>query len=220
VFDFKDEIKDTIQACFYADLSPLSVSQFTITSSTEFDYKLSETIVYNEHNNSEPPPSNIEISSEFLKLIVNGADGMLRKIYRKQGGLFFRSNDVRLQFMSYGTRKGSNTEKSGAYLFLPDSNEAQPLLYSKPMIRVTRGLLISTLEVVIENPFKIVQKIILYDNEDFVDIQTSLLLEGKKTKDIEVILRFFTDVNNEDTFYTDLNGFQVSLSSFLSETIF
>lgn len=88
------------------------------------------------------------------------------------------------------------------------------------MIRVTRGLLISTLEVVIENPFKIVQKIILYDNEDFVDIQTSLLLEGKKTKDIEVILRFFTDVNNEDTFYTDLNGFQVSLSSFLSETIF
>lgn len=89
VFDFKDEIKDTIQACFYADLSPLSVSQFTITSSTEFDYKLSETIVYNEHNNSEPAPSDIEITSYYIKLVFNGTDGMLRKIYRKQGGLFF-----------------------------------------------------------------------------------------------------------------------------------
>ena len=211
VFQFKEENKDINEVCFVVFLDPLSLNQFTIEKvNRESKYTFSETILYNANNDTEPTPSNIEISSEFLKLIVNGADGMLRKVYRKQNNFFFQANEVRLQFMSYETRKEPKAEKSGAYIFLPDSPKAQPLLYTNPIIRVIKGPLMSSIEVLIEKPFKIMHKLIIFENDNFFDIESSLLLQGEKLKDREVILRFFTNINSENIFYTDLNGFQVS----------
>lgn len=97
-----------------------------------------------------------------------------------------------MNFLRYTTRK------SGAYLFLPNGH-AQPLPLGQPVLLVSRGPMESS--VAVSFPFGIHQTIL---RDSSIEIRN--LMDIKEMDNSEVIMRIQTNIDNEETFYTDLNG--------------
>ncbi|RWS30781.1 Serine hydroxymethyltransferase-like protein [Leptotrombidium deliense] len=112
--------------------------------------------------------------------------------------------------MTYGTRKEKKAPKSGAYLFLPDSDEAQDINYGKPKIRVTTGPLMSKFEAIISKPLNIIHQISVIRGKDMFNIENRFYLQKGFMDNHELIMRFYTDINNGDEFFTDINGLQMA----------
>ncbi|XP_023214356.1 alpha-mannosidase 2-like [Centruroides sculpturatus] len=145
------------------------------------------------------------ISSSTITAVFSGADGMLRRIILKEG----ISIDARIQFLLYGTRpKGK--DRSGAYLFLPDA-AAQNLKYSCPKIRILKGPLVSEVTVFLPE----VEHRIRVKNTaglDSAGLDIYNIVDVTREVNKELIMRFYTNItNNNQEFFTDLNGFQVRL---------
>lgn len=157
--------------------------------------------------NSETP-TEIYLETDKAQLVFNGADGMLRKFGTREGN-FISQHNIRASFMSYGTRSGKKTPKSGAYIFLPDNEEAQALVYNTPKIRVTTGEIFSKIEILIDKPLKLKSQIKLVSGKNYFEIENDFHLGQGSFGNKELLMRFFTDIQNEDLFYTDLNGFQI-----------
>lgn len=93
--------------------------------------------------------------------------------------------------------------------FSLDTSEAQGMSYVKPKIRVTRGTLCSKIEVIIMRPVRLRHQISIIRGNKFFNIENEFHLMKGTFSNKELMMRFFTDIQNEDVFYTDLNGFQV-----------
>ncbi|KAG0710992.1 Alpha-mannosidase 2 [Chionoecetes opilio] len=120
--------------------------------------------------------------------------------------------NVKLEFVKYGVNAPTeDTEKhqetSGAYLFLPDK-EAEVVGGGSGGVVVVKGPLRSSLS----TQHKHLLHTVYVANSPGVD---GLSLEIHNTVDItserniELAMRLSADVDNGDTFYTDLNGFQI-----------
>uniref|UniRef100_A0A8C1U3E2 Alpha-mannosidase n=1 Tax=Cyprinus carpio TaxID=7962 RepID=A0A8C1U3E2_CYPCA len=113
---------------------------------------------------------------------------------------------VQIQFLTYGTRPSK--DKSGAYLFLPDGNAKPYLQREAPAVRVVEGPLFA--EVVAH--YQHFQQTVRIHNVPGVeglslDITTMVDIRDQNNK--ELAMRLVTDIQSGDTFYTDLNGFQI-----------
>ncbi|XP_060596328.1 alpha-mannosidase 2-like [Ruditapes philippinarum] len=148
----------------------------------------------------------IVLENNNMKAVFNGATGLLQLIFNKREGVWYRS---KVDFLSYGT-KASKSEKSGAYIFLPDGPAKVLVQKEFPRIYVIRGPIRSQVHVYSDIvPQHIVT---LYNStgieSQFVDIQN--IVDVRKQRNFELAIRITTDIVNTDrTFYTDLNGFQI-----------
>ena len=81
------------------------------------------------------------LRTAWLEAEFSGSTGLLRSVALGNSTRV----DVELDFVTYGTR--SSSEKSGAYLFLPD-REARSVFpaLGKPAVTVITGPLVSTAE--------------------------------------------------------------------------
>ncbi|KAI1289420.1 Alpha-mannosidase 2 [Halotydeus destructor] len=134
---------------------------------------------------------------------------MLQRVMQYEDGIEVRVHEVQTQFMTFGTKSGKGEAKSGAYLFIPDTKEARPLKYSQPMIRVTKGSLVSKFEVVLSQPLAMTHRVVVVHGERHFKIENTFHLVKGVLSNKELLMRFETDIKNENTFYTDLNGFQM-----------
>jgi alpha-mannosidase II len=219
VWDMNKLLSDRIEACFVSYLKALSLAEFSVgfCDVKRVPIKTSEVTLYNFVNSFDSKhitslvetPTEILIESDSMQLTFNGADGMLRKVYVKDSNNVIKNSNVRMKFMTYGTRSGKKTPKSGAYIFLPDNEDAQDLVYSNPMIRVTRGSILSKFELILDKPIPIRHQISLIKGKTYFGIENEFFLGQGSFDNKELMMRFYTDLQNEDTFYTDLNGFQI-----------
>uniref|UniRef100_A0A663MN02 Alpha-mannosidase n=1 Tax=Athene cunicularia TaxID=194338 RepID=A0A663MN02_ATHCN len=117
-----------------------------------------------------------------------------------------REQRVSSEFLVYGTR--TSKDKSGAYLFLPDG-EAKPYApKDPPVVRVTEGPLFSE----VASYYQHVQTVVRLYNVPGVEglsLDLSCLVDIRDHINKELALRFSTDIESDDTFFTDLNGFQI-----------
>uniref|UniRef100_A0AAQ5YE10 Alpha-mannosidase n=1 Tax=Amphiprion ocellaris TaxID=80972 RepID=A0AAQ5YE10_AMPOC len=97
-----------------------------------------------------------------------------------------RLQQLQVQFLWYGTRTGTNQEKSGAYLFLPgeDGPQVSPGPQDLCLLHSAPGHAGKSLEI-----------------SNMVDIRSEV--------NRELVMRFVSDVANGNRFYSDLNGFQM-----------
>uniref|UniRef100_A0A8C8BG03 mannosyl-oligosaccharide 1,3-1,6-alpha-mannosidase n=1 Tax=Otus sunia TaxID=257818 RepID=A0A8C8BG03_9STRI len=113
---------------------------------------------------------------------------------------------VSCEFLVYGTR--TSKDKSGAYLFLPDG-EAKPYTpKDPPVVRVTEGPLFSE----VTSYYQHVQTVVRLYNVPGVEglsLDLSCLVDIRDHINKELALRLSTDIESDDTFFTDLNGFQI-----------
>ncbi|RWS22290.1 alpha-mannosidase 2-like protein, partial [Leptotrombidium deliense] len=137
--------------------------------------------------------------------------GLLRRVFNKETG---ELNLVRIKFMTYGTRKKATAAKSGAYLFFPDSDEAQPFIFTKPKIRVTKGKIMSKVVSIINEETNFVHQVLLVEGEESFSIENKFHLRQGTFDNHELVMRFYTDIYNGNDFYTDLNGLQMAHRKF------
>uniref|UniRef100_A0A8D0KRJ9 Alpha-mannosidase n=1 Tax=Strix occidentalis caurina TaxID=311401 RepID=A0A8D0KRJ9_STROC len=135
-----------------------------------------------------------------LHACFSGRSGLLQV---RAGGCRLR---VSCEFLVYGTR--TSKDKSGAYLFLPDG-EAKPYApKDPPVVRVTEGPLFSE----VTSYYQHVQTVVRLYNVPGVEglsLDLSCLVDIRDHINKELALRLSTDIESDDTFFTDLNGFQI-----------
>lgn len=80
----------------------------------------------------------------------------------------------------------------------------------EPKIRVIRGKLCSKVQILLDLPIKIEHEVSLVTNSKFININNEFHLVKGSFGNKELLLRIETEIENGETFYTDLNGFQVN----------
>uniref|UniRef100_A0A8C2GIJ6 mannosyl-oligosaccharide 1,3-1,6-alpha-mannosidase n=1 Tax=Cyprinus carpio TaxID=7962 RepID=A0A8C2GIJ6_CYPCA len=144
----------------------------------------------------------VQLSAQWVSAVEMSGE-VYQSVRRKDDPQEVR---VQIQFLTYGTRPSK--DKSGAYLFLPDGNAKPYLQREAPAVRVVEGPLFA--EVVAH--YQHFQQTVRIHNVPGVeglslDITTMVDIRDQNNK--ELAMRLVTDIQSGDTFYTDLNGFQI-----------
>ena len=108
---------------------------------------------------------------------------------------------VHLKFLRYGTR--ALGDKSGAYLFLPNGPASSLLNAQLPIVLVEEGPLEASITSGL--PFAVHKTILRGGAPEIRNV-----IDVKDMDNVEVVMRLSTHIKNEEVFYTDLNGLQVS----------
>ncbi|KFV86715.1 Alpha-mannosidase 2x, partial [Struthio camelus australis] len=151
------------------------------------------------------------LENQHLQACFSGLSGLLQSI-RRAGEE--REQRVSSEFLIYGTR--ASKDKSGAYLFLPDG-EAKPYApKDAPVVRVTEGPFFSE----VASYYQHVQTVVRLYNVAGVEglsLDVSCLVDIRDHVNKELALRFSTDIESEDIFFTDLNGVQGPVGAFAAQ---
>lgn len=148
----------------------------------------------------------IEIGSENMKLLFSPQSGLLKKIVTEAKEL-----KAKIKFLKYGTTSAS--EKSGAYLFLPDGS-GQELKANKFLqwIRVEHsGKLRNRVCVnmtVLMHCVDVFPSIDKAKNLKYPLMHVWNMVDLRHSHNFELALHMETDIKNDDYVHTDLNGFQ------------
>lgn len=112
---------------------------------------------------------------------------------------------VHLDFIRYGVKRTAET--SGAYLFIPDG-EGKPMEIEHRIVNVVEGPILSFVMVQLPYVLHIVR---LYNSPgaDTLGIEIENIVDIRKTSNYEIAMRFSTNINSTDEFFTDVNGYQV-----------
>ncbi|XP_031678782.1 alpha-mannosidase 2x isoform X1 [Oncorhynchus kisutch] len=148
-------------------------------------------------------PQPFYTSTQSLTLGFSGTTGLLESIRRKDDPQELK---VQIQFVTYGTR--SSKDKSGAYLFLPDGKAKPYSQKEPPVVRVVEGPLFSEV-VAFYQHFQQTIRIHNVPGVDGLSLDVTTMVDIREQSNKELAMRLVTDIQNDDTFYTDLNGFQM-----------
>lgn len=139
-------------------------------------------------------------------------NGYVRAAFNKDGLLQSMTTlddkiktDMKLEFVRYGTRRSG--DKSGAYLFLPDGM-AQVMPVENPYVRIIEGKIVSYVQVRL--PY--VKHTVTLKSSPDVDgtgLQIDNHVDIRNLNNVELAMRFSSSLDSKDTFFTDLNGFQM-----------
>lgn len=149
-------------------------------------------------------PYSVEFADPRDVLLKQDGDGSVTASFNQHGLLTSLATEtnglnvsVKVNFLKYVTRTGLQ-QKSGAYLFLP-GGEAQPMVLGDPVVLVSKGPIESS----VSTSFSFgIHDTILRDSS--VEIRNTIDINGIDNS--EIVMRFNTNIDNEQVFYTDLNG--------------
>uniref|UniRef100_A0A8C7F2K7 mannosyl-oligosaccharide 1,3-1,6-alpha-mannosidase n=1 Tax=Oncorhynchus kisutch TaxID=8019 RepID=A0A8C7F2K7_ONCKI len=149
-------------------------------------------------------PQPFYTSTQSLTLGFSGTTGLLEQSIRRKDDP--QELKVQIQFVTYGTR--SSKDKSGAYLFLPDGKAKPYSQKEPPVVRVVEGPLFSEV-VAFYQHFQQTIRIHNVPGVDGLSLDVTTMVDIREQSNKELAMRLVTDIQNDDTFYTDLNGFQM-----------
>ncbi|KAL4237876.1 Alpha-mannosidase 2x [Mactra antiquata] len=146
--------------------------------------------------------NNSFIENDNLRVNFNDK-GMLTNVYDRMKDI---DTKVDVDFLAY------TSDGSGAYLFYPSGVAKGILEDYVPYVRLVKGPYMEQIQVVYPH---LHHTVTLYDTDSGIHSQglyiiNILDLTSHDMMDREIIMRFKSDVeNNDGTFYTDQNGFQL-----------
>ncbi|XP_026677167.1 alpha-mannosidase 2-like [Diaphorina citri] len=209
---------------FVANMAPFQVRSYCLSYAGKRtkSYTMSQINIYNmehysDHKYKQHFPSHITSSPlghfnlQNSRISVSFNDkGFMKSITDKDSKY---TSPINLDFVTYTSRKGK--EMSGAYLFLP-RGEAKSVPVTHPPVIIIQGPLVSM--VIVELPLVTHTVLVNHvaDSDDLgIDIQN--LLDIRQTVNTEVAMRLTTNIENQDVFYTDLNGYQMIKRKYLKK---
>ena len=197
---------------FFVDIGALSTVTYTLRNArgeTVPDCHAASIHMFNVQNYQYPrrsrfsfhPPTfdNIILENQFLKAVFSYRDGYLRTITTKADSSVIRAN---LEFLMYKSRG------SGAYIFSPSGPAIGAEFSHKPVVRVIKGRLMSEVQVV----QKFVTHTVIMTNSGSIQsaaLEVFNVVDITRTMGKEIIMRLTTNISSGDTFYTDMNGYQM-----------
>jgi alpha-mannosidase II len=165
-------------------------------------------------NAIEPISFNVSRDDNFIKLKISekyeahfsSKSGLLNQLASIDSKNILKS---RISVIKYGTTSAS--EKSGAYLFLPDGKATELASDLTQWIRVEQGLL--------RTRVCVNMTLLLHCVEFYPTLNQGLdlkyphfsiwnVIDLRSSHNTEIALHIDTDIKNKDNLYTDLNGFQ------------
>ncbi|XP_062334959.1 alpha-mannosidase 2 isoform X1 [Osmerus eperlanus] len=207
--------KESFQLSFVAQVPALGLGVYQLGEglsgvAEKSDYIFlqegSQLTVSVDHFNTELPQdvtTPLSIQNPHLQLWTSTATGLMERLRRKEGGM---EHQIKVQFAWYGTT--NNRDKSGAYLFLPDGEAKLFTPKKPPVIRVTQGPIFSEITTTFH---QLTHTIRLYNLQGVegqaVEICNTVDIRGEFNR--EIAMRITSDLDSEDRFFTDLNGYQI-----------
>uniref|UniRef100_A0AAQ5YTU4 Alpha-mannosidase n=1 Tax=Amphiprion ocellaris TaxID=80972 RepID=A0AAQ5YTU4_AMPOC len=194
---------EMFQLSFVVELPPLSLLVYHVTkaaagSTPRARYTIhrhgDRPVVHTKHFQVSRPPEDdapLLLSNKHIQLWSSVETGLLQQL--------------QVQFLWYGTRTGTNQEKSGAYLFLPGEDGPQ---VKSPLVRVSRGPIFSDITSCFQH-FTHTVRLFHLDGHAGKSLEISNMVDIRSEVNRELVMRFVSDVANGNRFYSDLNGFQM-----------
>ncbi|XP_008578874.1 PREDICTED: alpha-mannosidase 2 [Galeopterus variegatus] len=214
VWDAASTISQTaFEVSFLAHIPPLGLKVYKILDSASSHSHLADYVLYNDETEDKgkgifnmkkmiSTGETITVENSFIALWF-GQSGLMEKMITKENG---KHHTINVQFSWYGT--SSKRDKSGAYLFLPDGN-AKPYVYrTLPFFRVVHGRIYSEVTCFLEH---ITHRVRLYNIQGIEgqSVEVSNIVDIRKVYNREIAMRISSEINNQNKFYTDLNGYQI-----------
>ncbi|KAK0679652.1 MA2A1 mannosidase, partial [Pygoscelis papua] len=206
---------EAYQIFFVAHLPPLGLGVYQLLEVQSSEAVLADYNVYMRNSRQEKPDrlfkikemqnsvDNIILENSYMKLWFSGMSGLLEKINTKDDG---KNHQMKVEFAWYGTT--SNRDKSGAYLFLPDG-DAKPYIFTDPpIIRVAHGRIFSEVVCFFHH---VTHTMRLYKVQGLEgqSLEVSNIVDIRGEYNRELAMRISSDINSQNRFYTDLNGYQI-----------
>ncbi|XP_075037639.1 alpha-mannosidase 2 [Mixophyes fleayi] len=215
--------RDTYQVSFLAHLPPLGLAVYQLVEAESTDVVKAEyTIFVRERSNKvisdgifhvnelDNIVSDLTIENSYLKLWFSQTSGLLEQMKVKEDG---KTHNIKVEFTWYGTT--NSRDKSGAYLFLPDS-EAKPYVSDPPIVRITHGSIFSEVVCFFKH---VTHTVRLYNVQGLEgqspEITNVVDIRGEFNR--EIVMRISSDINSQNIFYSDLNGYQIQPRQTLSK---
>ncbi|KAM8961580.1 alpha-mannosidase 2 [Pelodytes ibericus] len=208
--------RDTYQVSFLAHLPALGIAVYQLVEAERPEaVKAEYTIFVRGKSNKIIADSTFQITeldnivddltieNSFLKLWFSGTSGLLEKMKTKGDG---KTHSVKVEFSWYGTT--NNRDKSGAYLFLPDGEAKHYVSADPPIVRVSYGSLFSEVVCFLSH---VTHTVRLYNVQglEAQSLEISNIVDIRGEFNREIVMRIVSDVNSQNRFYSDLNGYQI-----------
>ncbi|KAH1168934.1 alpha-mannosidase 2 isoform X2 [Mauremys mutica] len=208
---------EAYQISFMVHLPPLGLGVYQLLEVLSSEMVLADYNIYTSGGNNvqvnpdkvfkikemQNSADDITLENSYMKLWFSGISGLLKKINTKEDG---KNHQIKVELAWYGTT--SNRDKSGAYLFLPDG-EAKPYVFTDPpTIRVTHGRIFSEVTCFFHH---LTHTVRLYKVQGLEgeSLELSNIVDIRGEYNREIAMRISSDVNSQNRFYTDLNGYQI-----------
>ncbi|NWY18875.1 MA2A1 mannosidase, partial [Aphelocoma coerulescens] len=206
---------EAYQISFVAHLPPLGIGVYQLLEDESSEAVLADYNIYVRNSRQEKPDrvfkikemqnsvDNIILENAYMKLWFSGMSGLLEKINTKEDG---KNHQMKVEFAWYGTT--SNRDKSGAYLFLPDG-DAKPYIFTDPpVIRVAHGKIFSEV-VCFFHHMTHTMRLYKVQGLEGQSLEVSNIVDIRGEYNRELAMRISSDINSQNRFYTDLNGYQI-----------
>ncbi|NXN06479.1 MA2A1 mannosidase, partial [Indicator maculatus] len=206
---------EAYQISFVAHLPPLGLGVYQLLEVQSSESVLADYTIYVKNSRQEKldrlfkikemenSVDNIILENSYMKLWFSGMSGLLEKINTKEDD---KNHQMKMEFAWYGTT--SNRDKSGAYLFLPDG-DAKPYIFTDPpIIRVAHGRIFSEVVCFFHH---VTHTMRLYKVQGLEgqSLEVSNIVDIRGEYNRELAMRISSDINSQNRFYTDLNGYQI-----------
>lgn len=214
---------DTYQVSFLAHVPPLGLATYQLVEAGDAESVKAEYTIFTRGrsnkvlsdgifhiNELDNIVAELTIENSYLKLWFSQTSGLLEQMKLKEDG---KTHNVRVEFTWYGTT--NNRDKSGAYLFLPDS-DGKPYVSDPPIVRVTRGDIFSEVVCYFSH---VTHTARLYNVQGLEGQSPELtnIVDIRGEFNREIVMRITSDLNSQNKFYSDLNGFQIQPRQTLSK---
>ncbi|XP_047411613.1 alpha-mannosidase 2 [Sciurus carolinensis] len=208
--------EEAYEISFVAHTSPLGLKVYTLLEAENLNSYLADYVLYNGEATSDI--FNIMMSAQEPIILENphmilsfDKTGLMETMMTKEDK---QLHNIKVQFTWYGTT--NKKDKSGAYLFLPDGF-AQPYVSKKvPIVRVLRGRIYSEVISYFEH---VTHRVRLYNLQGIeghsVEISNTVNIQDVFNR--EIAMRISSNINSQNRFYTDLNGYQIQPRRTLSK---
>lgn len=144
-------------------------------------------------------------ASNSTKIVAN-MNGLVKAIVSPDGTVV----PVHMDYAQYDSHRGRDNN-SGAYLFIPAGPAEDLNMEPFPVLVVTEGIYKATMYTALAAPkvADIVLTVSVYNNPTLpqteVEITNTFLIDPQ-VDNLELAMRFSTEIKNGDVFFTDLNG--------------
>uniref|UniRef100_A0A0N5BHR5 Glyco_hydro_38C domain-containing protein n=1 Tax=Strongyloides papillosus TaxID=174720 RepID=A0A0N5BHR5_STREA len=202
-FDDKNETNidnNGFDLCFEALLPPLGLVTYTLERGIMYkppvaQISLSKTKIKSNHFDISSTIKDNRIKNSFVDVTFNSKTGFIDSIDKTK---------IDLHFTKYGVMKDG--QHSGPYIFHPDG-PSKRISEEGNIFIISEGKLKSTVFVKGSNDVNLYHTYEITKFDKSITIQNSV--DISKLSNFELGMKFATSINNKDTFYTDLNGFQM-----------
>nr|XP_033776393.1 alpha-mannosidase 2x isoform X1 [Geotrypetes seraphini]XP_033776394.1 alpha-mannosidase 2x isoform X1 [Geotrypetes seraphini] len=212
-----DMTADVYQVSFIARLPALGLSVFQIFKSFDGHSTLKSNVQIYLHGRDlavkkydtfpvkifESNTDDFYLENQYMQVWFSGLNGLLKSVKRAGEE---QEQKVKMEFLIYGTR--TSKDKSGAYLFLPDGEAKLYASKDPPVVRVTEGPFFSEVACYYQHVQQVMR---LYNvpGTEGLSLELSSVVDIRDHVNKEIAMRLTTDIESGDTFFTDLNGFQI-----------